>query len=111
MSLLIYEDLLCGRNSSVDESVILSQLEELAGKLGIRIRYEVMKKEDLFNTGGLCRLKGEYILIVNSSAGIKEKIQTFASAVKHFDLDQVYMPPALREYLEMFSVSNVEGES
>jgi len=95
----------------VDERTILSQLEELAEKLGIRIRYEVMKKENLFNTGGLCRLKGEYVLIINSSAMIKEKIQIFAGAVKHFDLDQVYMPPALRKYLEMFPVSNVECES
>ena len=95
----------------MDERTILSQLEELAEKLGIRIRYEVMKKENLFNTGSLCRLKGEYVLIINSSAMIKEKIQIFAGAVKHFDLDQVYMPPALRKYLEMFPVSNVECES
>ena len=95
----------------MDESIILSQLEELAEKLGIRVRYEVMKKEDLFNTGGLCRLKGEYVLIINSSALIKEKIQIFASAVKHFDLDRVYMPPALRKYLEMLPGSNMECES
>ena len=86
----------------MNENIILSQLEELAGKLGIQIRYETIKKEDFLNTGGLCRLKGEYVFIINSKATTKDKIQTLARAVKRFDLTQVYIRPALREFLDKF---------
>ena len=50
--------------------------------------------------GGLCLLKGEYVLIINSEATAKEKIKTLAMAIKHFDLDQIYIRPVLRELLD-----------
>jgi hypothetical protein len=49
--------------------------------------------------GGLCRVKGENILIINSKATMRDKIQALVRAVKQFDLSQVYMRPALREFL------------
>jgi hypothetical protein len=45
-------------------------------------------------------LKGEYVLIINSKATVKDKMRTIAEALKRFDLDQVYIRPALRELLD-----------
>jgi hypothetical protein len=36
--------------------MLLSQLEELAGKLEIKIRHENLNMEDSSSTGGLCRI-------------------------------------------------------
>jgi hypothetical protein len=47
----------------MDEQEILNQLEELAESLGIIIRYEQLLKEGSFFPGGLCKVKGENILI------------------------------------------------
>jgi len=60
----------------LDEQFIIDQLEELAEKFGIQIRYEPIKQdEDLVRVvGGLCLLRGEYVLIVDSKAGMVEKI-------------------------------------
>ena len=49
--------------------------------------------------GGLCVLKGEYVLILNLNASAKDRISTFATALKHFDLDRVNVRPAIRELL------------
>ena len=84
----------------LDDSNILSQLEELAHNLGIQVRYEPLKREGSFSTGGLCRLKGEWLLIINSHAGVKDKIEALAGAVIRFDLSQIYLKPGLREFLE-----------
>ena len=86
----------------MDEATIIDHLEELAERFGIQIRYEVIKQdEDSINVvGGLCVLKGEYVLIINSKATTKDRIKTLAMAVKHFDLDQIYISPALRELLD-----------
>ena len=50
--------------------------------------------------GGVCRLKGQSVLIINSNATVRDKIKTLVEAVKHFDIDMVYIRPALRELLE-----------
>jgi hypothetical protein len=82
---------------------ILDQLEELAKNLGVKIRYEQLEKEGSFFPGGLCKVKGENILIINSKAGIEDKIETITKAVICFDLNKVYMRPALREFLSKYS--------
>ena len=87
----------------MDENTVLGQLEELARSLAIQIRYEPIKREGIFRAGGLCRLKGEYVLIFDSKATMREKIQGLARAVSRFDLDQVYLRPGLREFLDGFS--------
>ena len=86
----------------MNENTVLGQLEELAHSLGIETRNESIKKEAPFSPGGLCRLKGKYLLILNSSATTKDKIHTLAESVNRFDLGQVYLRPGLREFLDRF---------
>jgi len=90
----------------VDEEAIIDQLEELARGFGMQIRYEAIKQDEESKkvVGGLCLLKGEYILIIDSKATGKEKIKILAEALKHFDLDQIYIKPVLRELLDKFSM-------
>jgi hypothetical protein len=86
----------------MDESTIVRQLEELAETFGLQIRYEPIRMDDdLPNVpGGVCRLKGDNVLIINSNATMRDKIKTLAEAVKNFDLDRVYILPAIRQLLE-----------
>ncbi len=86
----------------MDENTIIEQLEELIERFGVHIRHEAIKQnEDSVNVvGGLCLLKGEYVLIVNSKAAIRDKINTLVMALKQFDHETIYMPPVLRELLE-----------
>lgn len=87
----------------MDENAILNQLEELAQGLGITIRYESIKKEGEYSTGGLCIFRGERLLIINSKANPRDKIEAFARALRRFDLSQVYLRPGLREFFEGLS--------
>lgn len=84
----------------------MGQLEELARALSIDIRYEPIKKEGAFYPGGLCRLKGDYVLILNSKASTREKIHALTKAVSRFDLNRVYLRPGLREHLVRFREGN-----
>jgi N-dimethylarginine dimethylaminohydrolase len=89
----------------MDENTIIEQLEELIKTFGVQIRREPIKQdEDLVKVvGGLCLLRGEYILIINSKATTIERINTLATALKHFNLDQIYLRPVLRELLDRIS--------
>jgi len=84
----------------LDESAFLKELEEVAQSLGIEVRYENFKKEVGFASGGLCRLKGRYLLIINSRAAAREKVEALAGAVNRFDLSRLYLKPGLREFLD-----------
>ena len=86
----------------MDQNAIIDQLEELIKSFGVQIRREPIKQdEDLVKVvGGLCLLRGEYILIINSKATTMERIKTLATALKHFDLDPIYLRPVLRELLD-----------
>jgi hypothetical protein len=85
---------------SVKDDFILNQLEELAGRLEIRIRYEHVNLEESSSTGGLCRLKGEYVLIIHAQATEKEKIRILTEALRQFPLGNIYVKPVIRELLE-----------
>ncbi len=86
----------------MDENANIDLLEELAEGFGIQIRYEAINldEESAYVAGGLCQLRGKYLIIINSRSPMKERIQTLAGALKHFDLDQVYIRPAVRELLD-----------
>jgi hypothetical protein len=83
----------------LDERSLLGQLEDLARGLGIEVRYEMLKREGASTQGGLCRLKNQYLLLVNSKAPNRDKIEALALAVNRFDLSQVFMKPGLRDFL------------
>ena len=87
----------------VNKANILGQLEELARALGIEIRNEPLRKESSFSPGGLCRFKGDYLMIFNTKATKEDRIEALAEAVTRFNLDQVYLRPGLREFLDKYS--------
>ncbi len=88
------------KGKAPQEQKRLEQLEEAAQSLGIEIRYEAFKGENSMATGGLCRLKGNYLLILNSRSGLSERVNAVASAISRFDLSGTYLKPELREFLE-----------
>lgn len=91
-----------GKSPGMEAYRIIESLEELAEKFGIKVRYELISPDEELPkaVGGLCRFKGEYILIINSKAPASEQIRTFVEALKSFELDQIYIKPALRELLD-----------
>jgi hypothetical protein len=86
----------------MDESTIVDQLEELIQRFGVQIRHEAIRQDEnsIHVIGGLCLLRGEYVLIINSKATIRDKIWTLGIALKQLDHDQIYIRPVLRELLE-----------
>lgn len=94
----------------MDDGVLLNQLEELAGRLGIEIRYGNIPGDDSNRTGGLCRVKGQYMLIIHSRLNVKEKIGVIIKALKGFEMGNVYVIPVIRELLDK-SKERIEGEN
>ena len=84
----------------MDDNTTLSQLEELAGRLGITIRYESLKIDGSGHMGGFCRINGEDFLIVSRKATPREKIYILVDTLKRRDMTEIYIVPSLREILD-----------
>ena len=86
----------------MDDYVVIEQLEGLVKGFGIQFRCEPISfEEETINVvGGLCKLRGKPLLIINSKAMEKDKIKIFVQALRCFDLDQIYITPAIRALLD-----------
>jgi hypothetical protein len=52
----------------MDSSTTLNQLEELAQRLGVTVRYEPLMCDAFARIGGFCRVNGQDFLIINKEA-------------------------------------------
>ncbi len=84
----------------MDDHIALDQLEALAYGLGVEVRYEKIPQDDVTISGGLCRLKGQNVVVIDARATTKDRIRILVQALKAFDLTDVYIRPALRQLLE-----------
>ena len=74
---------------------ILSELEELSTNCGITIRYE---KGDF--DGGYCVLKAERLIVINKRLAIPRRTSVLAQGLAEVGIDEIYLKPAIREYIE-----------
>jgi hypothetical protein len=89
---------------------LLMQLEDLADRLDIQIHYESLKSEDPSTFGGFCRVQDRHMIIIHSRATVSRKVDIFTEALRHFDMDDLFMRPALREYLKK-KIASADGQS
>lgn len=74
---------------------IIMELEDVARQLGVTVRYE---KGDF--EGGFCILKDNKILLINKKLAPNRKAAVLAVAMQEIGLENVFLKPALREYIE-----------
>jgi hypothetical protein len=84
----------------VKDELLLNQLEDLAHKLGIAVRHFRFIRDESSGRGGLCRIRGEYVLYLDSQATTKEKILVTIEALKQFDLGDLQVLPHIRDLLD-----------
>jgi hypothetical protein len=79
---------------------ILHSLIELAEKLSVKVIIKNMQDEEFTIRGGMCSLKGETLILIDSRSSFEEKIKIFCRELKKFNLDNIFISPQLREILE-----------
>jgi hypothetical protein len=74
---------------------MIAELQDVARQLGVTVRYERGDFE-----GGYCILKTEKVLLVNRRLLPVRKAVVLALALSEIGLDNVFVKPAVREYIE-----------
>ncbi|MEW6061604.1 MAG: hypothetical protein AB1600_06625 [Bacteroidota bacterium] len=77
------------------EEELLLEIEQAAQDIGVRIRYEKGNFD-----GGYCILRDERIIVVNKKLSERKKCSVIAQALGEYGIDNVYMKPVVRTYVE-----------
>ena len=80
--------------------VLLEGLEETASKAGVTLRYERLVQGPVRSASGSCLVRGEHLIIIDSRLGISERVEALSEELARFDLDEIFVPPAVRSILE-----------
>jgi len=73
------------------------EFEDLAKRLGLKI----LKGKGDF-TGGTCKVNDKIVIVVNKMKPIEQRLKTLATSFLEFDLEKIYIIPALRAYIEEY---------
>ncbi len=76
---------------------LLQDLRSVASQLGVTVRFE---KGDF--KGGYCIVQANKVIVLNKLATLQRKVITLAVALKELGIDDIYMPPKIRELIEEF---------
>lgn len=78
---------------------LLEELTRAAERAGIQVRNEVFDPNlsDVKRPrGGLCKLRGARLILVDAKLPLPERIATIAAALAEVDLDHLFLPPIVR---------------
>jgi len=75
--------------------IILQDLKSLADQMGVKVRFE---RGDF--KGGYCLLNESKVVVINKLANMQRKVITLSAALKELGVEEIYLPPKLREVIE-----------
>ena len=75
-------------------------LEAAANQLGVKVRYETLAASGPTGGGGLCKVKGEWFIIMDKKTAASERASILCEALATMDTEQLFLPPKVRELLQ-----------
>ena len=75
-------------------------MESAAGKAGIEVCYKNLIDEDVNIGSGLCKVRQEKKLIIDSRLGTRSRWMVLARELKTVELDSLFLPPLVRDLIE-----------
>jgi hypothetical protein len=79
---------------------VLSELELLAGRLGVSVRAEAFPKGLLEGRGGLCWVDGKALVVMDEKLSVPDRIVVLAGALAQLELDSSQIPLFLLKTIE-----------
>ena len=83
------------------DEALCEELKELARRLGVQVREEVLLREVGYHVhSGGCRLHGEDVIFLDRHLPPADRVQVLVDQLAGRDLETHYLTPALRRLLE-----------
>jgi hypothetical protein len=89
-------------DSSMKPEQTYQDLKELADKLGVVVSEQNLRSTGIKVKSGLCKVKGKNILIIDKKLPLQDKNEVLASCLSKLPIEDIFIVPALREFLDSF---------
>ena len=74
------------------------ELRTICEKLGVNVQLAELAGEGM-SSGGLCKVKGQWRVIVDRRASASERVSVLAKALCGFDLEGLFVSPKVRDLI------------
>lgn len=82
--------------------VLLQELETAASSLKVKVSYEALRSS--VGMGGLCRVKGQYRVIIDKRANARERVAALAEALSRLDTTSAELSAPAREVVDYYGL-------
>ncbi len=89
------------------ESEILHELEQIAEKLHVKVCNVNLKKYSYNSKSGLCKVDGEYKIIVDSHLHLSEKIDVLVDGLQNFEMHEMPLHPRIKHLFKKRSREDI----
>lgn len=79
---------------------LYQHLNDLAVKFDIAVLEQNLRVTGVNAKSGLCKIKEKNVFIMDKHLKINDKIEVLAGCLKNLPLDDIYVMPAIRKFLE-----------
>jgi hypothetical protein len=79
---------------------VLDELEEVAARLGVEVRAEPFAKGLMEGRGGLCRIDGRPVVVMDEKLSAPDRVGVLAAALASLDTRGVDVPDLARTALD-----------
>ncbi|MEW6265575.1 MAG: hypothetical protein AB1641_21085 [Thermodesulfobacteriota bacterium] len=90
---------------------ILDDLEELAAKIGLKVRYESLANDEIEVRSGRCRVGNEEMIIIDRRLDVGRRLEVLGRELARQDLESVHMKPYLRTMLSGWGRTNSQDQN
>lgn len=84
---------------------LYQNLKDAAEKIGITVSEQNLRATGVNARPGLCKVKDEWVFIMDKHLPVKQKTEILADCLREMPTDNIYLVPAVRNYLEAESRS------
>lgn len=84
----------------MEDEALFQHLVELMEKLSIKVVFKNLQDEEFKISGGLCRVRESKILIMDKRSPLKDRIALIGKELAGYNLEELFVPPMVREFLE-----------
>lgn len=78
----------------------LEDLQAVAAKLSIEVEFSNLSNSEIPVKSGYCKLKNKDMIFLDNKLSQEEQIDILLQALRKFDLESIYIPAWMREWLE-----------
>lgn len=88
---------------------LYQELKDLAEKLAVTVSEKNLRTAGLPVKSGLCRVNGRHLFVMDKHLSVHKKNSLLSACLAKMDHENLYLAPAVREYLEKSGETEVEG--